>query len=265
MAAVRKILYVWSVEDATLVQVLDVHFGRVVTLSSVTHGMNKLVSSSIDRSIKVWTVKHILERIHPISRQEKGIDSISASASNVDEGAAPLVVTSTRSGVGIWNTASGRLVKTLTYSQHISIVTHALVTKDARYVVSAESGNLLIWDQLTSKVLRLVKQPDMLQMMLDDNDTKVCVLLRLRVCMYFCIYIYMHVCRWAYLKGSEVNRSSKSIAWYCTTQAVHKTFRPTQIFHGTPILRKLFSDYVPCLCIYDYRSIFVCMHSLMHA
>lgn len=196
MASVRKILYIWSVEDATLVQVLDVHFGRIVTLSSVTHGMNKLVSSSIDKSIKVWTVKHILEQIHPISRQEKSIDSISVSAAaSNEEGEAPLVVTSTRSGVGVWNTENGRLVKTLTYSQHISIVTHALVTKDAKYVVSAESGNLLIWDQLTSKVLKLEKQSDMLQMMLDDNDTKVCIL----VCMHVCIFLgyvcmCVHVC-----------------------------------------------------------------------
>ena len=54
-----------------------------------------------------------------------------------------------------------------------SIVTHAMITADAKYVVSAESGNVLIWDIETEKVLVSDAQKDVTQLILMDEDTKV--------------------------------------------------------------------------------------------
>ena len=54
-----------------------------------------------------------------------------------------------------------------------SIVTHALITADAKYVASAESGNVLIWDIEAEKVLVSDTQRDVTQLILMDDDTKV--------------------------------------------------------------------------------------------
>jgi len=54
VASVRKIIYVWDSLVGNLVKQLNAHFGRIVSLLAVTSdGSNKLVSSSIDRTIKV--------------------------------------------------------------------------------------------------------------------------------------------------------------------------------------------------------------------
>ncbi len=51
-------------------------------------------------------------------------------------------------------------------------MTHASITGDAKFVVSAESGNVLIWDVETEKVLKSDEQKDVTQLVLMDDDTK---------------------------------------------------------------------------------------------
>ena len=52
VAGVRKNIYVWDVKVGNLVKTLDAHFGRIITATSVP-SVNKVISSSIDKSIKV--------------------------------------------------------------------------------------------------------------------------------------------------------------------------------------------------------------------
>ena len=171
VAGVRKNLYVWDVKGGNLVKTLDAHFGRIIVLTAViTGGKNRVVSSSIDKSIKVWNFDNILEDVHAIDRLEKPIEAVSL-ATNAYVGAV-----TTRNCVGVWNLESGKLMKTLANSQHSSIVTHSVITADAMYVVSAESGNILIWDVETEKVLKQDTQRDVHQLMLTDEDCKVIVI-----------------------------------------------------------------------------------------
>ena len=150
VASVRKNIYLWDVKAGNLVKTLDAHFGRIIAMQAVTDsGINKVVSSSIDKSIKVWNIDNILENVHHIERHEKPIEALSLAAETY------VGATTTRSCVGVWNLESGHLVKTLSNSAHSSIVTHSVITKDAKYVVSAESGNLLFWDVDLETVLHL--------------------------------------------------------------------------------------------------------------
>ena len=48
-----------------------------------------------------------------------------------------------------------------------------MITADAKYVVSAESGNVLVWDVESEKVLVAHAQKDVTQLVLMDDDTKV--------------------------------------------------------------------------------------------
>lgn len=73
----RKSLYVWSLENSELVKILDAHFARIIQLEALTIGnWNSVVTSSIDRSVKVWNINNIFEQVHVIDRHELQIDMI---------------------------------------------------------------------------------------------------------------------------------------------------------------------------------------------
>lgn len=70
---------------------------------------------------------------------EMGIDAVSLSSDG------QLAVTATRSSVGVWSVATGKLYGKLVDAPVGAIVTHAVITVDGKYVISSESGNFLIW------------------------------------------------------------------------------------------------------------------------
>lgn len=63
-----------------------------------------------------------------------------------------LAVTVTRSCWGLWDTSTGRLLAQLAEAPLGAIVTHAKITPSGEYVVTAESGNILVWDLSEQKV-----------------------------------------------------------------------------------------------------------------
>ena len=171
VAGVRQVIYVWDVRAGNLVKTLDAHFGRIISIRSIFNSsLNKIVSSSIDKSIKIWNFDNVLEEVFSIDRNEKAIDSICLAAN------AYIGVTTTRNCVGVWNLESGKLMKTLANSQRSSIVTHSVITADAKYVVSAESGNVLFWDVDKEKCFKMDPQPNVQQMFLTDEGEKVMVI-----------------------------------------------------------------------------------------
>ncbi|XP_064214500.1 NACHT and WD repeat domain-containing protein 2 isoform X2 [Tribolium castaneum] len=168
IAGVRKNLYVWSMESHKLVKILDAHFGRIIQLEALTIGnWNSIVTSSIDRTVKVWNINNIFEQVHVIDRHELQVDAISLS----DD--LSLAVTVTRNCVGVWDLRIGKLMAKLADSPLGAIVTHAIITPDGKYIISAESGNFLIWLRLTQQVIFKDEQPGIRQLTLMDDGTKV--------------------------------------------------------------------------------------------
>lgn len=77
VAGVRKNLYVWCIKTQQLMKVLDAHFGRIIQLEALTVGnWNSVITSSIDRSVKVWNINNIFEQVHVIDRHELQIDNL---------------------------------------------------------------------------------------------------------------------------------------------------------------------------------------------
>ncbi|XP_057664227.1 NACHT and WD repeat domain-containing protein 2 [Diorhabda carinulata] len=168
IAGVRKNLYVWKMETKKLVKVLDAHFGRIIQLEPLMVGnWNSIVTSSIDRTAKVWNINNIFETVHVIDRHELQVDSISLS-DNLS-----LAVTATRNCVGVWDLRIGKLTAKLADSPLGAIVTHAIITPDGKYIISAESGNILIWLRLTQQVIFKEEQPGIKQLTLMDHGTKI--------------------------------------------------------------------------------------------
>lgn len=64
-----------------------------------------------------------------------------------------LAVTVTRSCWGLWDTSTGKLLAQLADAPLGAIVTHAVVTPTGDNVVTAESGNVVIWDIAEQQVL----------------------------------------------------------------------------------------------------------------
>ena len=165
IGAVRKNVYVWQLQGGQLLKTLDMHFGRVMSLLCVAK-LNKAITASIDKSIKIWNLDNIREAVYTIDRHEKPIEQLRLAA-NAYVGA-----TTTRNCVGIWNLDTGRLTTTLATSAHSSIVTHSIITADAAYVISAESGNVMLWDVSKEKVIHQDVQKDVQQLLLTDGDAK---------------------------------------------------------------------------------------------
>ena len=164
VAAVRKNLYVWDTKQGNMVKVLDAHFGRIIALGSVTSGCNKVVSSSIDKTIKVWNFDNILEDVHSIDRLEKPIEHIDLAEES------HFAVTTSRNNVGVWNLGTGKLEHTL---ETRAVVTLARINKDATYVAAAETGKILIWEVCKEKASKDLPQRDIQQLMLTEDDTRV--------------------------------------------------------------------------------------------
>ena len=166
VAAVRKNLYVWDVKQGNMVKVLDAHFGRIIALTSVTQGCNKVISSSIDKTIKVWNFDNILEDVHSIDRLEKPIETIDL-ASEV-----PLCVTTSRNCVGVWNLENGKLLKTFGTTTSTSVITEAVITNDGKYVCAAETSNIVIWDVSNDAAIKTLPMRETQKLISNEFDTR---------------------------------------------------------------------------------------------
>ena len=165
VAGIRKELYIWSVRDGLLVKCLDAHFARIIDIQPLIVGTwNCVVTSSIDRTVKVWNINYIFEQVHHIDRHELPIDSVSVSTT------AGLAIVITRGCIGIWDLLTGALKKSLADSALGAIVTHATITKSGEHIMAAESGNVLYWDVDEGKVVFKEEQKNILQLTFYDDE-----------------------------------------------------------------------------------------------
>lgn len=170
VSGVRKSLYVWSLESRQLVKGLDAHFGRIIQLESLTIATwNSVITSSIDRSVKIWNINNIFEKVHVIDRHELQIDNISLSQTD-------LAATVTRGCVGVWNIRSGQLLTKLSDSHLGAIVTQAEITPDGKYILSSETGKLLVWNRVEEQVIFRADQPGIQQIKFLEGGEKVLVI-----------------------------------------------------------------------------------------
>lgn len=78
--------------------------GRILDMRALlTKNQQVFISSSTDKSIKVWEVENLLEFVHPLDQMEMKIDKLCLCE------AANCVVSLTRGGLGFWNLETGVL------------------------------------------------------------------------------------------------------------------------------------------------------------
>ena len=109
-----------------------IFFQRIVEIKSLVVGTdNCVVTSSIDRSIKIWDLDHIFEKERHIDKHSLTIDSIRyiryivlsfvMSMSSISTSAGIAVVV-TRSCIGVWDFMTGQDNKLITpnHTHHVS-------------------------------------------------------------------------------------------------------------------------------------------------
>ena len=64
VAGLRKELFVWDISSCLLIHQLQAHVGRIIKMASLTAGnANCILTSSIDKTIKVWDLDLIDEPV----------------------------------------------------------------------------------------------------------------------------------------------------------------------------------------------------------
>ena len=167
IAGIRKEMYIWRMESGELVKCIEAHIARIIDIQPLVIGnWNCVITSSMDRTVKVWNINYIFEPVHHIDRHESQIESVSLSTN------AGIAVTVTRGCIGVWDLLTGKLNSKLADSALGAIVTHAKVTSSGQFIISAESGYVLYWNVAAKEVVYKEQQKDILQLLFFQNDTK---------------------------------------------------------------------------------------------
>ena len=102
MAGAREFIFVWNVSSEQLLKKFQGHYGRIIQMCSLTEGKwNHAITSSMDRTIKVWDMTTVLEDVHLLARHENEILSVMPCEPQ------GLAVTMTRSSMGLWDLRTG--------------------------------------------------------------------------------------------------------------------------------------------------------------
>ena len=103
-------------------------------MCSLTEGKwNHAVTSSMDRTIKVWDMTTVLEDVHLLARHENEILSVMPCEPQ------GLAVTMTRSSMGLWDLRTGALVSNFSRARVGAVITASALSRDLRTLAMAES------------------------------------------------------------------------------------------------------------------------------
>jgi hypothetical protein len=137
LAGAREFIFVWDVGSEQLQKKFQGHYGRIIQMCSLTEGKwNHAITSSMDRTIKVWDMSTILEDVHPLDRHENPVLAVMPCE------AQGLAVTMTRSGMGLWHLHTGRLLSTFSRARVGAVITASALSRDSRTLVMAESESV---------------------------------------------------------------------------------------------------------------------------
>uniref|UniRef100_A0AC35UEM1 NACHT domain-containing protein n=1 Tax=Rhabditophanes sp. KR3021 TaxID=114890 RepID=A0AC35UEM1_9BILA len=174
VAAVKNQLYIWKVDSSLLIRTIDAHFGRILNLKHIQiQSKNLLITSSIDRTIKVWNTENIFEKSFLISNMDQPVEKVLLAANKGN-----IALALTRKYAGIWDIKNHRFITTLITNTSGAVCTHSLITADGRTVISIENDTLLIWELKTQGVKNRTPTPHVYQIDFLCNESMIAVLSR---------------------------------------------------------------------------------------
>jgi len=108
---------------------------------SSSSGLKDLVlSSSMDKTIKIWNIQNILENEFPVDSLDKPIEMLHVSIE------AEICVAQSRNQLVVISLKNGRIQDQLCHNPHGAIFTCSALTNSGAFAASAESNRLIVWD-----------------------------------------------------------------------------------------------------------------------
>ena len=141
VAGVRDNIYIWDTSYGTYIKALDAHYGRITCLlGSFKDSKNLVLSSSMDKSIKIWNLNNIMEEDFPLHHLEKPIEALHVSI------IASIVLAQSRNQLAIISLKDGKIKYQLCHNPHGAIFNCSAMTSTGAFAASSESNRLVIWD-----------------------------------------------------------------------------------------------------------------------
>ena len=104
IAGVRRDVFVWNWDKEQLLRSFMGHMGRILDMRALVTPVQKLfLTSSADKTIKVWDVDNLLEYVHPVDQMDMKIDKLLMCEELKS------IISLTRGGLGFWNLETGSL------------------------------------------------------------------------------------------------------------------------------------------------------------
>jgi len=140
-AAIRHNVYIWETSYGVFIKTIDAHYGRINGMLSSTSSESKdlVLSSSMDKTIKIWDIQNILETEFPVDHLNKPIEMLHVSIE------AEICVAQSRNQLVVISLKNGRIQGQLCHNQHGAIFTCSALTNSGAYAASSESNRLIFW------------------------------------------------------------------------------------------------------------------------
>ena len=104
IAGVRRDVFVWDWTKEQLIRSFIGHMGRILDMRAlITPSQRLFLTSSADKTIKVWDVDNLLEFVHPVDQMDMRIDKLLMCEELKS------IIALTRGGLGFWNLETGSL------------------------------------------------------------------------------------------------------------------------------------------------------------
>lgn len=141
VAGVRDNIYLWDTSYGTFLKTLDAHYGRITCLlGSFDEQKNLVLSSSMDKTIKIWNLNNIMEEDFPLDHLEKPIEALHVSV------LASIVLAQSRNQLAVFSLKDGKIKHQLCHNPHGAIFNCSAMSSTGTFAVSSESNRLVIWD-----------------------------------------------------------------------------------------------------------------------
>ena len=167
IAGVREFIFVWNIGTEQLIKHFQGHYGRIIRMSSLIEGKwNHAVTSSMDRTIKVWDMSTIVEDVFPLDRHDNQILKILPSE------VLGVAVTMTRSTMGIWDLKTGTLHSIFSRANVGAVITAAILSVNGKTLVMSESDIIYVWNLPYRAILSMGDEPDIKQIFFTSEEKK---------------------------------------------------------------------------------------------
>ncbi|XP_059080387.1 NACHT and WD repeat domain-containing protein 2-like [Tigriopus californicus] len=163
VAGVRRDIFIWSIKSEMLLRSFRAHNGRILAMSLVQdHHHNLVVTSSLDKTIKVWDASRLLTVVPVIKRLDFNVEKLVICEE------LNMVVSQTRKSLGFWNLDSGALDFIASESPDGYIQDVALSTC-CKFFITAEETCVQIWSLTNRIVLHKLRHKGVFQVETLDN------------------------------------------------------------------------------------------------